>query len=136
LVKTCPRCGETRPIADFHRWHLRDGRQVYCKPRRKEYDAAYYARTKHRRRPYKEKHAEFRRWYEELKSRPCADCARTFPPHVMHWDHLPGTIKLADVCDLARKHNGRKILAEIEKCELVCANCHAMRTARRHSRAA
>ena len=46
----------------------------------------------------------------------------------MQWDHLPGRVKLGDVsalCALPRE----VILAEIAKCELVCVNCHTMRTA-------
>jgi len=46
----------------------------------------------------------------------------------MTWDHLPGTIKVADVSSLMQKHNRPLILAEIEKCELFCANCHAVRS--------
>ena len=52
----------------------------------------------------------------------------TFPPAVMHWDHLPGHEKVKDVGRLAANHNRSQVLAEIEKCELVCANCHALRT--------
>ncbi len=37
---------------------------------------------------------------------------------------------------LASKHSRRQVLAEIETCELVCANCHALRTAQRRTAAA
>jgi hypothetical protein len=46
----------------------------------------------------------------------------------MQWDHLPGTEKHADLGWLVRTDNKRRVLAEIAKCELVCANCHALRT--------
>jgi hypothetical protein len=46
----------------------------------------------------------------------------------MQWDHLPGTEKAANLGDLARRGNRARVLDEIAKCELVCANCHAMRT--------
>jgi hypothetical protein len=52
----------------------------------------------------------------------------TFDPAVMQWDHLPGFEKAGNVSDFARKHNRGKVLEEIAKCELVCANCHAIRT--------
>lgn len=51
-----------------------------------------------------------------------------FPPAAMQWDHLPGKIKLGDVSALHGRTR-QEILAEIEKCELVCANCHTLRTA-------
>jgi hypothetical protein len=78
-------------------------------------------------------HAQFKAWYESLKTdKPCADCRQTFPPIVMQWDHLPGSNKLGDLGTLWRCHNRRRVLEEIAKCELVCANCHALRTLARH----
>jgi hypothetical protein len=39
------------------------------------------------------------------------------------------SVKLDDVANLLqRSHSKRAILAEIAKCELVCANCHAVRS--------
>lgn len=48
----------------------------------------------------------------------------------MQWDHLPGAVKLGDVSTL-RGRSKQKILDEIAKCELVCSNCHVLRTFRR-----
>jgi hypothetical protein len=63
-----------------------------------------------------------------LKNRPCADCGGCFPPCAMDFDHVSGD-KVDDVCGLLFD-TGRweRILAEIAKCELVCANCHRIRT--------
>jgi hypothetical protein len=49
----------------------------------------------------------------------------------MHWDHLPGFEKIGEISGTLRNRGAAKILAEISKCELVCANCHAIRTYRR-----
>jgi hypothetical protein len=64
----------------------------------------------------------------ELKNRPCADCGGRFPPCAMDFDHVLGK-KIDDVSGI-RIDTGRweRVLAEIEKCELVCANCHRVRT--------
>jgi hypothetical protein len=60
---------------------------------------------------------------------PCADCGRTYPTYVMEWDHLPDTIKTLVLADARRAAFSKKrILAELEECELVCANCHRERT--------
>ena len=68
-------------------------------------------------------------WYISLKAeRPCTDCGLEFHPVAMHWDHLPGQEKSADLAFLARRGSRRRVLEEIEKCELVCANCHAVRS--------
>jgi hypothetical protein len=51
----------------------------------------------------------------------------------MQWDHLPEFVKAGNVSDFARKHSRKRVLAEIEKCELVCANFHAARTHRAYT---
>jgi hypothetical protein len=48
----------------------------------------------------------------------------------MQFDHVRGE-KLGDVSALIRTAPHAVVLAEIEKCDLVCANCHADRTYRR-----
>jgi hypothetical protein len=74
--------------------------------------------------------AEIRDWYRDLKSgKPCADCGGVFHYSAMEWDHRPGTAKVALVSTLVVKTNSkRRVLEEIVKCDLVCANCHAVRT--------
>jgi len=49
----------------------------------------------------------------------------------MHFDHRPGEIKEFEIGFAVRGYSRRRILAEIAKCDLVCANCHAVRTYRR-----
>jgi hypothetical protein len=47
----------------------------------------------------------------------------------MDFDHRPGETKSFDVATGAGQGYGEKrMLAEIAKCELVCANCHRVRT--------
>lgn len=72
----------------------------------------------------------------ELKSRPCADCGLVFHPAAMEFDHLPGTIKRLDIASLVRRGSIGLARMEVEKCEVVCANCHAVRTFRRRTEAA
>jgi len=64
----------------------------------------------------------------ELKSHPCTDCGGHFPHFVMDFDHVRGTKRGI----ISRMSKGRaalaKILDEIDKCEIVCANCHRLRT--------
>jgi hypothetical protein len=117
----------------FHKW--RDGHQPWCKACRSVYDAEYHQRVRHRRLEQKrEYHEAFDAWQQSLKAgKPCTDCGQTFDPAAMQWDHLPQFAKVANVSDLARRHNRRMVLEEIEKCELVCANCHAVRTRRTYT---
>ncbi len=51
-----------------------------------------------------------------------------FHPAAMQWDHKPGVEKTTDVANWRTRTSKRRVLEEIAKCELVCANCHAVRT--------
>jgi hypothetical protein len=64
----------------------------------------------------------------ELKAFPCMDCGGTFHPAAMQFDHRPGTTKVADLASLARDGSTHLFGLELAKCDLVCANCHAIRT--------
>jgi hypothetical protein len=127
-LRECRRCGEPKPLSEFHRWH--DDYQWWCKPCRREYAAAHYERNKPRWKAQNERRqAEFLAWYTSLKAgKPCAACGRSFHPVAMHWHHLPGTEKSASLGDLAKRGSRKRVLDEIAKCELLCANCHAVRT--------
>ena len=61
------------------------------------------------------------------------DCGGSFPPVCMDFDHVRGE-KLFNIGSEARGGVGwERILAEVAKCELVCANCHRIRTYNRMS---
>jgi hypothetical protein len=65
------------------------------------------------------------------KNKPCADCGKRYPHYVMDFDHVRGrklfTISHYITVTLAR------LLREIAKCDVVCANCHREREARRRT---
>jgi hypothetical protein len=128
-MKRCGKCGLVKPVSEFHRWK-RDGHQTWCKACRCDYDRAYHQRNKKKRLAQKKiLHADMNEWYRSLKiGRPCTDCGDVFHHSAMTWDHLPGTEKRAEVSTLLQRHSRKQILEEIAKCELVCANCHAVRT--------
>lgn len=65
---------------------------------------------------------------QAYKNRPCMDCGNSFPPECMDWDHVGKKNK-----NVSRIRNLKEFLEEIELCELVCANCHRIRTSRRSS---
>lgn len=73
---------------------------------------------------------------KEAKARPCADCGIQYASHVMQFDHLGD--KEFSIGQRGRNLSRRRLLAEIQKCEVVCANCHAERTYQRavHARKA
>ena len=63
----------------------------------------------------------------ELKDKPCKDCNIQYPPYVMQFDHI-----LDNKIDCVSKLNSiQAIIEEAAKCEVVCANCHSIRTWKR-----
>lgn len=69
----------------------------------------------------------YQRIYDYLKGKTCADCPEN-DPRVLQFDHVRG-VKTAGVSRMAKnKVSWPRILEEIEKCEIRCANCHARKT--------
>jgi hypothetical protein len=66
----------------------------------------------------------------EAKQKPCADCGIQYPYYVMDFDHREGETKNFS---LFKIHGAtvKRILEEITKCDVVCANCHRKRTHQR-----
>jgi len=74
------------------------------------------------------------RWNEDsallasLRNVPCADCGGRFPACAMDFDHRDPAMKVAPVSRLVGRATHAQILAEAAKCDIVCANCHRLRT--------
>lgn len=128
LAITCNRCGEPRTKADFQ------PRRGTCRDCIAE--QARLLRTPERlviiRGRLAAKQAAARALLNELKSKPCLDCGGSFPPVCMHYDHREPATKQMEVSGWCCAGLIPQMLREIERCDLVCANCHAIRTDARH----
>ena len=91
-------------------------------------------RTQSRNVAVNPRYASFAGKLETLKRAPCLDCGDAFDPCCMDFDHVRGSKSLS----IARMYTTAwdKVLAEIAKCDLVCANCHRIRTNQRRQEAA
>lgn len=97
-------------------------RRHYLANRQKMIDrAAAHSRADRRR---------LRELVRAAKARPCADCGVVYPYYVMQFDHV-GDKAFTIGTAIGRGVAVDRVFAEIEKCEVVCANCHAERTHRR-----
>lgn len=158
-MKKCTTCLLDLPLSDFHLKGrtLKDGTQPHeaqcyqCRRLQRlplEKRGAYLDRRRWRQEQIKagftrEKLAEH--WWRlqrdgrkafiiGLKRKPCLDCGGVYPVQVMDFDHRPEAgPKRFQVSSGAFKHSRESVLAEIAKCDLVCANCHRVRTVRRRS---
>ena len=67
-------------------------------------------------------------YIRDLKEKsPCMDCGIKYPYYVMDFDHVRGK-KHKNVMELIPTLSKKKINEEIAKCEIVCSNCHRIRT--------
>jgi formate-dependent nitrite reductase cytochrome c552 subunit len=73
-----------------------------------------------------------RDYVRNLKTNPCADCHKIYPPCVMDFDHVRGKKKF-NIARGLNKVSKDKLEAEILKCDLVCSNCHRIRTELRNT---
>lgn len=70
-----------------------------------------------------------REYVTDIKTeKPCADCKDFYPSFVMGFDHRDGDQKTGIISQLMNRLSWRQLLEEIAKCDLVCANCHRIRT--------
>ncbi len=134
-TRRCSRCGSIKPIDAFAFSDMMSRtRQSYCRPchaayRRAHYErnrAGYISREVARIRRYREENRPKIREY--LASHACVDCGEA-DPVVLEFDHRDRASKSAAVAVLAVQKVWRRVLEEIDKCDVRCVNCHRQRTA-------
>lgn len=136
-MKTCTHCKLEKSLNEFPwRKQSENERQAYCKECKKEYNKRWYDKHKeeHKQRVSgrnKRVAEEFYELINRLKSVPCKDCKQSFPSCAMDFDHIDEN-KFKNVAQMTH-HAMHKVVAEIAKCEVVCAVCHRIRTASRRS---
>lgn len=59
---------------------------------------------------------------------PCRDCEKRYPYWVMDFDHVGEKGFAIRDLNVSRRRTLEELLHEISRCELVCANCHRIRT--------
>lgn len=114
--KECKKCHVVKNVENFTL--LKTGyRHSYCRKCLRQYN------SKLKRKDTPTSVAYIRK---QKESSPCVDCGSYFKYWIMDYDHVQG--------DKARSINKMQRLSietiknEIDKCELVCANCHRIRT--------
>ena len=137
-MKQCSGCKKIKVLTKFSirkskKW---TGYNSRCKRCLADYALKYTYKNPEKKIKYqilqnikRKKQFEFVRAY---KKKPCIDCQKEYPYYVMQFDHLGVKPKISTISKMMRQlPSMEKLIAEIEKCELVCANCHAIRTFKR-----
>lgn len=130
-TKTCTACDQEKSVEDFGVKNVLTGlRQSYCKQCQREKAKAHYEANKTSYLVRNARRAEeVAKYVDELKAKtPCVDCGQVFKPRISDWHHKDSSTKLKIVSVLRHSTTLPAVLREIEKCDLLCANCHRERT--------
>ena len=135
ISKLCPRCGLDKALSEFAtRGQGPWSPASYCRPCQREYCRAHYRRnkTKHNRRRRDNQDAYVSRnrarMYEYLIERGCVDCGNKNPV-VLEFDHVRGRKQREVSVMVGLGLSWSRIMHEVAKCEIRCANCHRIKTA-------
>jgi hypothetical protein len=113
-MQTCPKCNQTKTAKDFYTRPARNGKKFsYCKDCNKQ-------NVIDRKRQFKLKCLEY-------KSSQCSKCGYNKCPAALEFHHLDPSTK-----DFTPSHYGNtswdknkdKVMKELNKCIVLCANCH------------
>lgn len=142
----CKKCGEEKTETRFATFKSRRGevrRRGVCWDCRLQYQNANFERLQEYRRGYNKRNASKRKgdaaerraiaraFTDAAKDVPCKDCGKRWPPVAMDFDHIgPKSRPIANM--VSQGYRLDLIKAEIAQCEVVCACCHRIRTARRN----
>jgi len=137
-MKKCYKCRTEKLLSEFYQRKKHRTGEYYekCKECMKDRGKKYYHQNHERQLTLallrKERYKKERRNFilELKKDKPCIDCGNLYPSCVMDFDHRAGETKIRSISwmVLHDTSNMEKIKLEIAKCDLVCANCHRIRT--------
>ena len=131
----CSRCHESKPEESFAWRNRAEGKRApYCRSCQADYMRRHYQANKelykararaHKRRTLLERTQLLLEYFAD---HPCVDCGET-DPVVLEFDHLRD--KEFEISRMFVYRSWAALLSEMEKCEVVCANCHRRRTGAR-----
>jgi hypothetical protein len=123
-IKHCNKCGKDKPISEFGKnKSKKDGLQTMCKECVRAYGKLHYATHKedyiNRNRSYREHNRE---WLNSIKSQlKCSICGED-RIWCLDFHHTNPSEKEGSVSHMIQAPN--KLKSELEKCIVLCANCH------------
>ena len=120
-MKHCKKCDTTKELTEFY---ITKGivRSI-CKKCDNEYKKQHYIKNKDKYALAAKNHTQwFRDYKKQLK---CNRCGYNKHPAALDFHHTDHKSKLDWVARMSKnKNNKEKIMEEISKCEVLCANCH------------
>jgi hypothetical protein len=115
-VKTCRGCLKDKPVTEFYKHpRMADGRLNHCTTCKQDYQRSRANRNRNIVAAY-------------LEGKRCELCG-VGDPIVLEFDHIDPATKIDCVGNLVAKGAPpNRLLEEIGKCRILCANCHRVHT--------
>lgn len=133
-MKKCSKCLIEKNLDDFAPRGTK--RQSWCRGCKRQYDRQAYRSNigqgknrKERLREQSQKLKIYNRNYvwNYLSNHPCIICGED-DPVVLEFDHRDPSEKFKEISKLMN-YSTKRIIDEIDKCDVLCANCHRRKTA-------
>ena len=121
----CAGCLMVIPLDEFNQW--REGRDLFREKSCKECVPVLSQPVDTPRIKRSDSYLQNCEIIRLAKDKPCADCGHRFHPVCMDFDHRVAGEKAHNVAAL-KSRNPAILRAEIDKCDVVCSNCHRIRT--------
>lgn len=124
-MTNCSTCGVDKPDSEFHFKNKAKGKlSTKCKECTKAYLQEHYKQNKteykgRSKRDRSKTYSKFREFVTSMKLA-CAECGENHPA-VLDFHHTDPSTKEANPSQISSK---TKFLKEIEKCIVLCSNCH------------
>jgi hypothetical protein len=127
-VKICTKCNIEKNVSLFNKKHGKP--QSVCKECHSIYRKKHYENNKQKyiKKAANNKNKYRNDYYEWLSTKSCVDCGNS-DIRVLEQDHLRD--KSFSIAKMVGSVPLVTLMKEIEKCEVVCANCHRIRTSSR-----
>ena len=128
MEKFCGSCQTVKNVSEFNKNRVKsDGLSTKCKSCNRAYLKDHYLKNKvyyaEKRENTKTKYRKI--FYDYLIDKSCIDCGMS-DIRVLEFDHRED--KSFNISSKMAYMPLVSLMAEIEKCDIVCANCHRIRT--------
>ena len=131
MTKLCGMCKKDLPTENFAFKNKTNNKlQKHYKKYQKKYKKTHYKSNKQK---YIGKSIEWRKarrlkFFNWLNEQSCVDCGIS-DVRVLEFDHLDPSVKEYNISQIIEGPED-KLQKELNKCDIVCANCHRIRTAK------
>lgn len=134
-MKRCGTCGQEKEPTEYNKNKSKsDGLNTICKVCSNKMSKEYYKQNTEKQKKVvlerNKRHRETLRDFmtEFLLTKKCTDCGIK-DIRVLEFDHLPEYKKDKDISIMmGASYSLDRIKKEIDKCEVVCSNCHRIRS--------